>query len=155
KAASLGAVGTAFRNKGLPPNAGGVPSAASVTFPGWAAEGLQQRAAGKVGRQLATGADLPVTKATIRLLGRSLPWTLKRPIAGSLARSTSVKTLSKAVRDMFAVTIDPSFKRAAMPGWNYENRLELPCPVCGEQRLDVFGADLTSKSGAPCRATAF
>jgi hypothetical protein len=155
KTASLAAVGTAFRGQGLTPNASRVTSAAGVTFPGWAAEGLQQRAARKLGRQLEKGAVFHVTKDEIRLLGCSFPWTLKRPITGSLARSTSVKTLTKAVRDTFAVTIDPSFKRAAMPGWNYEHRLELPCPMCGEQRLDVFGADLASKSGAPCRATAF
>jgi hypothetical protein len=155
KTARLAEVRTAFSDRGLVTHECGATSAAGAAFPGWAVEGLQQRAARKVGRQLEKGVVFHVTKDEIRLLGCSFPWTLERPMTGSAPPSTSGKTLSEAMRDTFAVTIEPSFKRAAMPGWNYEHRLELPCPVCGEQVLDVFGADLISKSGAPCRATAF
>jgi hypothetical protein len=156
KAARLAALRTAFVDRGLVPRECRATSAAGAAFPGWAAEGLQQRAARKLGRQLEKGVVFHLTGDEIRLLGCSFRWRRERPIVGWVPPSgPSAKTLSAAMHATFAVTIEPSFKRAAMPGWIYEHRLELPCPVCGEQPLEVFGANLTSRSGAPCRATAF
>ena len=151
--ARLEALRGAFIDRGLVPRECWATSAAGATFAGWAAEGLQLRAARKFGRQLKKGVVFHLTEDRLRVIGCSFPWELKRPLGG-IRPSKPGKTLVDATRDRFGFAIEMGFKRAAMRGWDYEHTLERPCPTC-EKQLEVFGADLTSRAGTPCRATSF